>query len=352
MGPMRDLLPQINHWRRQGKQVAVGTLVQVYGSAPQPLGVKMAISSAGEIAGSVSGGCVEGAVAQEALAVLAAGQPKLVEYGIADELAQSVGLACGGQIAVYVEPWPADDPINRAYEGALDEARMVALAFVIRGPLTGRRLLIWLGDESAGTLGVESLDRQTVARAQTLMEMHQPQVIGFDVKGEQGIRSALFVDVQPPPPKLLIVGAVHIAIPLITFAKVLGYHTVVLDARSAFATPERFAHADRLQVGWPADALPSLHVDEGTCIVVLTHDEKIDDPALLYACRSPARYIGALGSRRTHAARVERLRHLGLSEAEIARIHAPIGLDIGARKPEEIAVAILAEMVATKAAGG
>jgi xanthine dehydrogenase accessory factor len=340
---MRDLLPQIDHWRGQGKQVAVGTLVQVYGSAPQPLGVKMAISSAGEIAGSVSGGCVEGAVAQEALAVLAAARPKLVEYGIADELAQSVGLACGGQIAVYIEPWPADDPLNRAYEEALADARLVALASVIRGPLTGGRLLIWPNKESRGTLGDEIIDRLTMDRVQTMMEMQQPQLVPFDV---QGLSSALFIDVQPPPPKLLIIGAVHIAIPLITFAKVLGFHTVVLDARSAFATPERFAHADQMQIGWPADTLPQLHVDESTYIVVLTHDEKIDDPALLYACRSPARYIGALGSQRTHAARVARLQALGLSEAEIARIHAPIGLDIGARKPEEIAVAILAEIIA------
>lgn len=348
---MRDLLPQIHRWRSQGKQAAVATLVQIYGSAPQPLGVKMAISSAGEIAGSVSGGCVEGAVAQEALAVLAAGQPRLVEYGIADELAQSVGLACGGQIAVFIEPWPADDAINRAYEGALAEAHMVALASVIRGPLVGGRLLIWPDREPAGSLGVGSLDRQTVDRAQVLMEMHQSQVVGFDVEGEQGIQSALFVDVQPPPPKLLIVGAVHIAIPLITFGRALGFHTIVLDARSAFATPERFGHADRLQIGWPADALPGLHVDESTYIVVLTHDEKIDDPALVYACRSPARYIGALGSKRTHASRVERLRRLGLDEAEIARIHAPIGLDIGARKPEEIAVAILGEIIAVGAKG-
>ena len=341
---MRDLLPQIDRWREQGKQVAVATLVQVYGSAPQPLGVKMAISSAGEIAGSVSGGCVEGAVAQEALEVLAAGRPKLVEYGIADALAQSVGLACGGQIAVYIEPWPADDLINRAYEGALADAHMVALASVIRGPLVGGRLLVWPDKQSRGTLGAETIDRLTVDRAQMMMEMQQPQVVPFSAQEQP---SAIFIDVQPPPPKLLIVGAVHIAIPLITFAKVLGFHTVVLDARSAFATSERFGHANRLQIGWPADALPDLHVDESTYIVVLTHDEKIDDPALLYACRSPARYIGALGSQRTHARRVERLAELGLSDAEIARIHAPIGLNIGARKPEEIAVAILAEIIAT-----
>lgn len=345
MRPMRDLLPQINRWRHQGKQVVVATLVQVYGSAPQPLGVKMAISSAGEIAGSVSGGCVEGAVAQEALAVLAAGQPKLVEYGIADELAQSVGLACGGQIAVFIEPWPADDPINVAYERALAEARLVALASTVRGPLIGGRLLIWPHQPPHGTLGDQTIDRLVIERAQTQMDAQQSQLAPMEVQEQP---SAIFIDVQPPPPRLLIVGAVHIAIPLITFAKVLGFYTVVLDARSAFATPERFDHADQLRVGWPADDLPELHVDEGTYVVVLTHDEKIDDPALLYACRSPARYIGALGSKRTHARRVERLAGLGLSEAEIARIHAPIGLDIGARKPEEIAVAILAEIIAAR----
>jgi xanthine dehydrogenase accessory factor len=146
----------------------------------------------------------------------------------------------------------------------------------------------------------------------------------------------------------MIVGAVHIAIPLISYAKVLGFHTIVLDARSAFATPERFQHADRLQIGWPADALAELDVDEGTYVVVLTHDEKIDDPALVYACRSPARYIGALGSRRTHARRCERLAELGLTEAELARIHAPIGISIGARTPEEIAISIAAELVTAR----
>ena len=348
---MRDLLSQINRWRGQGKQVAVATLVQVYGSAPQPLGVKMAISAAGEIVGSVSGGCVEGAVAQEALAALAAGRPRLVEYGIADDLAQSVGLACGGQIAVFIEPWPADDPINAAYEQALAEARSVALASVICGPLLGGRLLIGPDERSTGTLGKQALDRLALDRAQAAMAVQQPQLVSPGAPEQQERPDAIFIDVQPPPPRLLIVGAVHIAIPLITFAKVLGFHTIVLDARSAFATPERFGHADQLRIGWPADALPVLHADESTYIVVLTHDEKIDDPALLYACRSPARYIGALGSKRTHARRVERLRSLGLSEAEIARIHAPIGLDIGARRPEEIAVAILAEIIAVGVKG-
>lgn len=342
---MRNLLPIIDRWRGQAKQVAVATLIQIHGSAPQPLGARMAISSAGEMAGSVSGGCVEGAVVQEALEVLAAGRPRLVEFGIADELAQSVGLACGGQIGVYVEPWPADDPVAAEYEQALRNARLVALAVVVRGPHTGGRLLIRPNQQPHGALGDGDLDQLAAGRAQTLMIRQQSGLITLDVQGQA---LGIFIDVQPPPPRLIIVGAVHSAIPLITYAKVLGFYTIVLDARSAFATPERFQHADHLQIGWPADALPELQVDEGTYIVVLTHDEKIDDPTLVYACRSPARYIGALGSRRTHARRCERLAELGLTEVELARIHAPIGINIGARTPEEIAIAIAAQLVAAR----
>ncbi len=342
---MRNLLSDIDRWRGQSKQVAVATLVQVYGSAPQPLGARMAISSTGDISGSVSGGCVEGAVAQEALGVMATRRPKLVEYGIADELAQSVGLACGGQISVFIEPWAADDRLASEFEQAVREGQMVALATVVSGAQVGGRLLVRPQGKAHGTLGDAALDRQTVEQVQPLMNKQQPQVVIYDTLGEP---ATIFIDIQPPPPKLVIVGAVHIAIPLITFAQVLGFHTTVLDSRTAFATPDRFGHADRLLIGWPADALPEVGVDESTYFVVLTHDEKIDDPALLFACRSPARYIGALGSQRTHAQRVERLQAAGLSAAELARIHAPIGFDIGARRPDEIAVSIVAELVAAR----
>jgi xanthine dehydrogenase accessory factor len=345
MNIMRTLLPDIDRWRSQAKQVAVAMLVQIHGSAPQPLGARMAVSSTGEMAGSVSGGCVEGAVVQEALDVMATRRPRLVEYGIADELAQSVGLACGGQIGVYIEPWLADDPLTAEYEQALRDARMISLATVVRGSLTGGRLLVRPDREPSGTLGSEVIDHFAVSRAQTMMDLQRSDLIHFDVEGQA---NALFIDVQPPPPKLIIIGAVHIAMPLITFAKVLGFYTIVLDARAAFATPERFQHADRLQIGWPADALPDLGVDESTYFVVLTHDEKIDDPVLLFACRSRARYIGALGSKRTHAKRLARLAEQGLDEAELARIRAPIGLDIGARMPEEIAASIAAQLVAAR----
>lgn len=342
---MRTLLPAIDRWRDEAKQIAVATLVQIHGSAPQPLGARMAVASTGEMVGSVSGGCVEGAVVQEALAVMAIRTPRLVEYGIADELAQSVGLACGGQISVYIEPWLPHDPVTEPYEAALRAGSMVALATVVHGPATGGRLLVQPRGETCGTLGAAAIDQAAVERSQKLMAVQRSDLAPFTIQGEP---AAVFIDVQPPPPKLIIVGAVHIAIPLITFARELGFHTTVLDARSAFATPARFHHADRLQIGWPADVLAELGVDEGTYFVVLTHDEKIDDPALLYACRSLARYIGALGSRRTHARRVERLREQGLSDSEIARIHAPIGLDIGARRPEEIAISITAQLVAAR----
>jgi xanthine dehydrogenase accessory factor len=342
---MRTLLPAIERWRGEAKQIAVATLVQIHGSAPQPLGARMAVSSTGEMVGSVSGGCVEGAVVQEALDVLAIRSPRLVNYGIADELAQSVGLACGGQIGVYIEPWLPGDLVTEAYEAALRAGSMVALATVVRGPVTGHRLLVQPRGGTRGTLGAADLDKTAIECMRKLMEVQRSDLAPFTIQGEAG---AVFIDVQPPPPKLIIVGAVHIAIPLITFAGELGFHTTVLDARSAFATPIRFHHADCLKIGWPADNLADLGVDEGTYFVVLTHDEKIDDPVLIYACRSSARYIGALGSKRTHARRVERLREQGLTDIEIARIHAPIGLDIGARRPEEIAVSITAQLVAAR----
>lgn len=236
------------------------------------------------------------------------------------------------------------DEVFVAFEQAVREAQLVALATVLAGPQVGARLLLWPDGRRQGTLGDATLDAAAVAHAQHLFPALRSERATFATA--HGLMD-VFIAVEAPPPKLVIVGAVHAAMALVTFGKTLGYHTVVVDPRTAFATPARFAHADRLVAGWPDVVLPTLGIDEATCVVVLTHDEKVDDPALCYACRSPARYIGALGSRRTHAARVERLLQAGLSADEVARIHAPIGLAIGARRPEEIAVAIMAEIVAT-----
>lgn len=346
---MRELLPAIDRWRAENKRVALATVVKLYGSAPVPLGSKMAISSAGEMAGSVSGGCVEGAVVQEALVILESDRPKLLLYGIADELAQSVGLACGGTIEVFVEPLSAKstEMAGTTAQGQFEEAvrlgRLVALATVLTGPAIGAKIRIQAGGESSGAVEDAALAAAVQARATSCLAALQSERVTLESAAGP---VEVFIDVQPPQPRLFIVGAVHIAAALVTYANVLGFRTVVLDARTAFATPERFAHAAELVTRWPADALAAQSLDEGSCVVVLTHDEKIDNPALAVALRSPARYVGALGSRKTHAKRVAALRELGLGDAEIARIHAPIGLPIAARRPEEIALSIMAEIVA------
>ncbi len=225
--------------------------------------------------------------------------------------------------------------------------RLVATATLLAGPgigakvRSGAKMLVW-PERHAGSLGNRELDGEVLRVAAGALTNQQSERFVFR-QGES--EWDVFVDVFPPPPQLVIVGAVHIAIPLVTFAKALGFRTIVVDARRAFATTERFAHADQLLIGWPGDILPTLNLNESTCLVTLTHDEKLDNPALLVALNSPVRYIGALGSRRTHTARVAALQAEGATDAQIARIHAPIGLDLGGRRPEEIAVAIIAQIV-------
>lgn len=344
---MRDVLPDIERWLEEGKRVALATVVKVYGSAPRPLGAKMAVSEATEMSGSVSGGCVEGAVLQEALDVLAKGQPRLLAFGISDEQAWDVGLACGGSIEVFVEPMNTAEnaPVWEGLRTALHEERLAAVATVLRGPLTGRKMLFWPQGTTEGTLGHPALEARLREAATEALARQQTQRLTVPV-GEE--TADVLLEVFPPSPKLVIVGAVHIAIPLVTFAKALGFRTIVVDARQVFATPERFGHADELRIGWPEDVLQALPLDEATYVVVLTHDEKLDNPALKVALERPVRYVGALGSRKTHARRVRALKEMGLTDEQIARIHAPIGLDINARTPEEIAVAIMAEIVAAR----
>jgi xanthine dehydrogenase accessory factor len=226
---------------------------------------------------------------------------------------------------------------------AIQQGKLVAVATVIAGPGLGAKLLLGAQGERLGSLGDGTLDDSVQERVRALLIIQRNE--RFTLPTPAGAVE-IFAEVHAPAPKLIIIGAVHIAIPLVTFGKALGFRVVVLDARSAFATTERFGHADQLRIQWPADALPEIGIDESTVIVVLTHDEKIDNPALAIALRSPARYIGALGSKKTHARRVAALREEGITDAEIARLHAPIGLEIGARRPEEIAVSIIAQIVA------
>ncbi|MEZ4660695.1 MAG: XdhC/CoxI family protein [Caldilineaceae bacterium] len=231
------------------------------------------------------------------------------------------------------------------FENAVRKARLVALGTIIDGPNVGAKLLLWPDGSVEGDLGNAALNREVAQRAKALMNEQRSARISLSAEGQE---YDVFVDVQAPPPKLIVVGAVHIAIHLVAFAKQLGFHTVVVDARSAFATGDRFPHVDELITQWPADALTELGIDESTCIVVLTHDEKLDNPALAVSVNSPAQYIGALGSKKTHARRVEALKAEGATDEEISRIYAPIGIDLGGRKPEEIAVSIIAEIVAVR----
>lgn len=337
---MREILPEIEGWVNAGKQVAIATVVKVYGSAPRRLGAKMAVNQDGLMAGSVSGGCVENAVVTEALEVIETGKSRLVAYGITTDQAMSVGLACGGTIEVFIERLQAEQ-----FESLRDELasnRLVLKVTALSGKACGATFLAYpdgrhtqsfLPDDIREKITDELLQSLSNSRLTTKLENEEVDVFG---------------EVFTPAEKLIIIGAVHIAIPLVTFGKALGFYTIVLDPRRAFANLERFPHVDDLVVEWPQEKLEALGLDEGSYVVVISHDEKLDVPALAAACRSKARYIGALGSRKTFEKNKEGLREEGVTEEQIARIFSPIGLDIGARGAEEIALSIMAEVIAVR----
>jgi xanthine dehydrogenase accessory factor len=235
--------------------------------------------------------------------------------------------------------------LYKEFTGCLKNEKLVALCTVIAGPGLGRKMLIQPDGQTRGDLGSAPLNRKAGRCADKVLHKQKPDRITVDLDQES---VEVFVEVFPPPPKLIIIGAVHVAISLITFARVLGFHTVVVDPRSVFATPERFSHADELILQWPQEAFSPVDFNESTYLVVLSHDEKLDDLALKLALESRCRYIGALGSRKTQARRVASLKKMGVTDQQLARIHAPVGLDLGGRKPEEIAVSIIAQMVAVR----
>ncbi|MFM8321529.1 MAG: XdhC family protein [Chloroflexota bacterium] len=346
---MREVWTDVETWRRAGIPTALATVIQVSGSSLRPQGARMAVSAAGAISGSVSGGCVEGAVYEEAQAVLCSGLPRRLAYGVSDAAAWEVGLSCGGSIQVWVEsleagPWQAVLPGVRE---CLEGGRLAALVSVVGGPAggPGGKLLLRPDGDPLGDLGSDELNRAAAGCLPAAWAARDPQLLRLP---EAHGGTELYIEYIAPLPRLVIVGAAHIAIPLVTLARTLGFHTSVVDARAAFATRERFPHVDELIVGWPAEILKGLRLDAAACVVCLSHDEKLDNPALQTALESPAGYIGALGSRTTHARRLEALRECGLNEAQLQRIHAPVGLKLGARTPEEIALAILAEIVALR----
>ncbi|MFV0514920.1 MAG: XdhC family protein [Jhaorihella sp.] len=303
-------------WYRQGIGAALATVVQTWGSAPRRVGAQLAIGGDGRIEGSVSGGCVEGAVIVEAAEAIETGEHRLLEFGVSDEDAFAVGLACGGTIRVLIEPVGAAMP-----EDLLEE---LVAARAARRPVVYE---VCLADGTRRLLHDAYPERLRKDRS------------GFEADGET------FVAVHNPPLRLIVVGAVHIAQALVPMARIAGYDPAIIDPREAFASEARFP-GETILHDWPDEAVARLGLDARTALVLLTHDPKLDDPALEAGLRAECFYIGALGSTRTHAKRVARLSQRGFSEAEIGRIHAPIGLDIGAAGPAEIAVSILAQMTA------
>jgi len=341
---MRDVLDRLDAWRRNNEELAIATVVNTWGSSPRPVGSKMVVTRGGGIAGSVSGGCVEGAVVEESKRVMSSGRPRLLTFGVSDEEAWGVGLACGGTIRVFVEPSAALDAVYDALKEHVEARQPVALVSVLEGTpeRLNRKLLVPTDGRAQGDLDVSGLTDSVVGAVLELLARETCGVLD-NVPLEEG--TSLFVEVYPSPPRLIIIGAVHIAQALITIAKTAGFDTIVVDPRTAFANRDRFPHATQLVQAWPQQALPDLSLDRSTCVAVLTHDPKLDDPALQIALRSDAYYVGALGSRRTNQERLGRLREAGLSEEHISRLHAPIGLDLGGSSPGEIAVSILAEMI-------
>ncbi|MET7326958.1 XdhC/CoxI family protein [Nonomuraea sp. NPDC005650] len=340
---MRDVLPEIVRWWKSGLEFGLATVVSTFSSAPRPPGAAMAVCG-DEVVGSVSGGCVEGAVFELATE---ADRPVLQRYGVSDDDAFAVGLTCGGIIDILVEPISIETfPELGEIAVSVDAREPVAVATVISGPgQVGARRVIW-PDRSSGTLGLDRLDEAVDDDARGMLAQGLTGVRRYGGQGERRLDDlAVFVQSFAPPPRMLVFGAIDFAAAVAKVGKFLGYHVTVCDARPIFATAKRFPDADEVVVKWPHDYLSSVQVDERTVICVLTHDPKFDVPLLEVALRTGAGYVGAMGSRRTHDDRLARLRESGLTDDELARLRSPIGLDLGARTPEETAVSIAAELI-------
>src|SRR6266571_3378957 len=309
---MREVLQEAKRWTAEGDPVAIATVVETWGSSPRPLGSKMLVTRSGKMAGSVSNGCIEGAGCEEAQKVLKSGTPKVAAFGVADDVAFEVGLACGGHIEVFVQP------LGRAH-----------------------RQLVGI------------LNRNESATLRTNLSTGEAELVTGTPSGTELARRDGDVFVEPfrRPAQLVIVGAIHIAIPLHRLAKLMGYRVTVVDARAKFATKERFPDADELIVGWPDEAMSRLTLDSSTYVVILTHDPKFDLPALRAVLGKDVGYIGAIGSRKTNENRFASLRSEGFTDEQIARVHGPIGLDLGGRGAEETALGILAEITAVRFGG-
>ncbi|MBX3063236.1 MAG: XdhC family protein [Anaerolineae bacterium] len=344
---MYDIMNTVDQWLQQGKHVALATVVATWGSSPRQTGAKMAIADDMSMVGSVSGGCVETAVVQEALDSLEDRQPRLLHYGISDDTAWTVGLACGGKISVYVEPldqgwW------QQATQAARNNHASIT-ATVIESEAAGRKVFFNLSQIGSSFASPSLTSEQQHALSDAAMQGMDRRKSGRAIaKVSDAEELPVMIDVHKQHPRLIIIGGAHISVALNQMARLLGFRVVVIDPRQVFATAERFPDLDAMLHTYPDKALAELGIDEETYIAVLTHDPKIDDPALVTALPSSAPYIGVLSSARSHEQRLIRLKELGVTDDLLARIHTPIGLEIGARSPEEIALSVMAEIVAAR----
>jgi xanthine dehydrogenase accessory factor len=355
---MLDIAEELDRWVGQGRDFAVATVVAVGGSAPRTPGAALAVDAGGTAIGSVSGGCVEGAVYELCRQALADGVAVRERFGYSDDDAFAIGLTCGGVVEVLVVPVRADDaarPVVAAALAAAASGATAALARVVAGPdalLGGALVVRGDGTYEGGFGGDPELDRTAAAEAAAFLDAGRTGTLEI---GEEGSRCGqpvtVLVESSVPPPRMIVFGAIDFASALVRVGKFLGHHVTVCDARPVFATRERFPEADEIVVGWPHEYLARTAVDARTVLCVLTHDAKFDVPLLRLALRTPVAYVGAMGSRRTHLDRERRLREVGVTDGELARLRSPIGLDLGARTPEETALSIAAEIVAARRGG-
>jgi xanthine dehydrogenase accessory factor len=339
-------------WLREQRRFVQALLIKVEGSAPLPVGAMMVVDENGSIEGSITGGCVEGTVVQEAEEILATDGPaKLVKYGISDELAGTVGLMCGGIVHIFIhEPRGEAAAVELAALEAHAEGRPVAIATLLAGAGAGERLAV-IDDQAIGSLGPLSLlDRNVAREARGLLEEGKTTVRRFGAEGATlGDELPVHIRSFAPPPQMLIFGAIDFSAALAPFASQIGYEVTICDARDRFVQSSRFSSAANVTVGWPQELMRDFELGPRDAVLVFTHDPKFDEPALLAAVSTNAGYIGALGSRQTTIDRERRLREAGATDEDIARIHAPCGLDIGSRTAEETAVSVLAEIIASRA---
>ncbi|MDZ7911953.1 MAG: XdhC family protein [Rhodococcus sp. (in: high G+C Gram-positive bacteria)] len=350
---MREVLHKLAAWQAAGIDCAIATIIRSTGSIPRPVGTVMAVAHNGAVVGSISGGCVESDIFHVATEMMDTGAATIRQYSISDDEAGSIGLMCGGSMEVLVQPAGPDDlPGIALVSGAVAAGRPVATATIISdGAHLGRSMVV-TGDAWAGSCGNPLLDTAVVAKTMHHLDAGTVTTLHLSETGDcTETDLAVLISSIARPPRMLVFGAIDFAHALIRAAKVLGYSVTLCDARPVFATRERFPEADEVVVMWPHDFLDQATITDSTAICVLTHDPKFDVPALEIALRSDAGYVGAMGSRRTHIDRMERLRAAGVTKSQLSRLSSPIGLDLGAATPEETAISILAEVIALRREG-